>query len=144
MGYDPDVEQLGVKIYKDVAVAHDMLLTLGIDALLLRSGTTRSITQRVRQYIRAGAQDRRLALFLNNLTVDTPPAHIFLAVATTRTVGQYPLQQDLDSLEVRPPLRESFREFVHRKQENNSEGYTFAWLDESRFAGKKGATAGRI
>jgi uroporphyrinogen-III decarboxylase len=140
MCYDPDVEHLGVQIFRDVAAVHGMPLTLGIDALLLRSGTTRSITQRVRQYIRDGTQNGRLALFLNNLTVDTPPAHIFLAVAAARTLGRYPLQQDLDGLEVRAPLRESFREFVHHKQENNSEGYTFAWLDESRFAGMRGAT----
>ncbi len=144
MCYDPDVERLGVKVYKDVATAHDRLLTLGIDALLLRSGTARAITQRVRQYIRDGAQGGRLALFLNNLTVDTPPSHIFLAVAAARTLGQYPIQQHLDSLVVRVPRQESFGEFVHRKQENNSEGYTFAWLDKSRFSGKQNAIRGSI
>lgn len=128
---DPDVERIGVQAPKEVATKHSVPLILGINALLIRSGPIEAIIQRIKEYIAQGAPGGKLAIFLNSLPADTPPEHIHAAVAAIRTFGRYPLAKDMDALEVKIPPRESFAEFVRRKQQDNPEGYTFSWLDEA-------------
>lgn len=129
IGLDPDVEKVGADLYKEVAVKYDLPLVLGIDALLLNNGSVKAIIERVKRYIKAGAPEGRFAILLNNIPAHTPPKHIHTAVEAVRVYGSYPIASDLDSLKVKTPRRNSFQKFLEHKLVDNTQGYSFAWLE---------------
>lgn len=114
-GLDPDVQIIGPKLYADIAREHDVPLGLGIDARLIHDGPVEAIVERIKSYIRAAAPHGRLTIIINNVAGDTPPAHIHAAVAATHTYGQYPINDDLDSIPFEMPEFEPFSHFAHRQ-----------------------------
>jgi len=128
---DPDIERLGPKIFKDTAEEQGVNLDFGIDAKLIHSGPVEAIIERVKQYIRVGAPGGRFTMSLPCIPATTPAEHVHAAVAAVRAYGRYPLPEDMDGIKIEVPERESFGEFIRRKQGSNPEGYTFSWLKES-------------
>jgi hypothetical protein len=65
------------------------------------------------------ARDGRCAIYLNQIPADTPPEHVHAAVAACRTLGKYPIAENLDEIKVEIPERESFAEFLRRESSNS-------------------------
>lgn len=111
---DPDLSKVGPARVKAFAEKHDVYLTAGVDATLLKKGPVEAIIERIKQYIDTMARDGRCAIYLNQIPADTPPAHIHAAVAACHTLGKYPIAENLDEIQVRIPERESYADFLHR------------------------------
>ncbi len=88
-GQDPDVAQLGPELYRNFARQHDVPLILGIGAGFLALSAPAEIETRVKQYLDAGKQWGRLALYLCNVGADTPPENLMAAVNAVKTCGRY-------------------------------------------------------
>lgn len=86
-------------------------ITAGVNARLLRDGPIEKIVSTVKRFIDAFARDHELSIFLANLPMDTPPAHVHTAIAATHTYGRKPIVDNLDDIEFSIPERESFQEW---------------------------------
>ncbi len=113
MCVDPDVWRTGPEPYVDFAREKKMPLMLGLDTVLLQEGPIARIVERCRSYILAGSRADRLTMFLNDVSVNTPPEHIHGAIAAVRHFGKFPVEErPLDSFHM--PDVVSFAEFQRR------------------------------
>ncbi len=114
MCVDPDVARTGPEPYVDFAREKNMPIMLGLDTVLLQEGPVAAIAERLRRYILAGSKAGRLTMFLNDVSVNTPPEHIHAAIAAVRHFGKFPIEErPLASFH--PPDVVSFEEFQRRK-----------------------------
>ena len=86
-------------------------ITAGVNARLLRDGPMEKIVSTVKRFIDAFARDHELSIFLANLPMDTPAAHVHAAIAAAHTYGRKPIVDNLDEIEFSIPERESFQEW---------------------------------
>lgn len=116
---DPDVAITGPEPYAQFANSKKMFLMLGLDSMLLQEGPIDKIIDRCRNYILAGAKERRMFFFLNDISLHTPPEHVHAAIAAIRYFGQYPIEErPLESFKI--PIRESFEAFMEHYQKGVS------------------------
>jgi len=66
-----------------------VVLELGVGSAVLNKGTADEITNRIKDYIQKAAPGGQLILYLTNLSTDTPPANIKVAVNAIRQYGKY-------------------------------------------------------
>jgi len=88
-GQDPDVAALGPEFYKSYAEKHDVPLVLGVGASFMDSSTSEEIYQRVKHYVEVGKKKGRFALYLCNLSAETPKENVKAAIEAINTYGQY-------------------------------------------------------
>lgn len=107
---DPDVALTGPEPYARFAKSSNMFLMLGLDTMLLQEGPIDKIVERCREYVLTGAKESKLIIFLNDISMYTPPEHVHAAIEAIRHFGKYPLSElPPESFEV--PVRESFDSF---------------------------------
>ena len=80
------MEALGAALYKRYATQHGVPLILGIGAAFLASATPGDVAQRVRDYVRTGARGGRFALYLCNVSAQTPPENLRTAVDVAHSI----------------------------------------------------------
>jgi uroporphyrinogen-III decarboxylase len=116
MCLDPDVAQTGPEPYVEFARERNMPLMLGLDTILFQEGPIGNIVERCRRYVLAGVKAPRLAIFFNDISVNTPVEHVHAAIAAVRHFGKYPVvERPLESF--RMPEIESFDSFNRRCQQ---------------------------
>jgi hypothetical protein len=112
---DPDLYDVGPQRVKKYANAHNVSVTAGVDALLLKDGPVEAIVERIKLYLDNLARDGRCLIHLNQIPAETPPEHIHAAVAACHTYGRLPIPDNLDDIPFEVPQRESFAEFMQQK-----------------------------
>jgi hypothetical protein len=89
-------------------------MMIGIDMVLLQDGPIEKIIERCRRYVLAGTQAGRLAIFLNDVSVNTPPENLHAAIAAVRHFGKLPVEdRPLESF--RMPGFIPFASFLERR-----------------------------
>jgi uroporphyrinogen decarboxylase len=86
---DPDLERLGVGVFKEYASRHGLTLELGIGESLIARGPVSAIRSRIRGIIAGAAGGGRLVLYLASLSAETPPDHVRAAVDAVKEFGGY-------------------------------------------------------
>jgi uroporphyrinogen decarboxylase len=86
---DPDVERLGVGVFKEYASRHGLALELGIGESLIDRGPVSAIRSRIRDLIARAAGGGRLILYLASLSAGTPPDHVRAAIEAVKEFGGY-------------------------------------------------------
>lgn len=86
---DPDVERLGVGVFKEYATRHGLALELGIGESLVDRGPGSAIRSRIRDCIGQAAMGGRLILYLTSLSAGTPPDHVRTAIEAVKEFGVY-------------------------------------------------------
>jgi uroporphyrinogen-III decarboxylase len=113
MCLDPDVAKTGPEPYAEYARGKKMSLMLGLGTLLLQDGPLPRIAEQCRRYVLAGAKAERLVMFLNDVSIHTPPQNVHTAIAAVRHFGKLPIEErPPDSF--RDPEAESFESFMGR------------------------------
>jgi uroporphyrinogen-III decarboxylase len=107
---EPVIEYLAP--YKDKGVRMD--ISVGVNARLLRDGPVERIVAYIKRMIDLLGRDHNISFWLANIPADTPSEHIHAAVAAVHTYGRRPIAEDLDTVELHIPERESFREYVEK------------------------------
>ncbi|MAF34064.1 MAG: uroporphyrinogen decarboxylase family protein [Desulfobacterales bacterium] len=115
---DPDLFELGPKRIKAFAQKHNAYLTAGMDATVLKEGPIEVIVERIRNYIDGMARDGRCAVYLNQISADTPSEHIHAAVSACHAYGRFPIPESLDGVKFALPEPEHFTEFLLRRDES--------------------------
>lgn len=114
MCLDPDVNRTGPEPYVRFAREKKMPVMFGIDTVLLQEGPPGKIAERCRRYVLAGSRAERLAIFLNDVSVNTPPENLHAAVAAVRHFGKNPVEdRPLESFRV--PEVKSFAAFLAQR-----------------------------
>ena len=88
-GQDPDVAEIGPAVYRAYADERGVSLVLGIGAGFMDLSTPGEVTARVKYYIEVGGTKGRFALYLCNLSAQTPPENIKAAIDAIHTYGTY-------------------------------------------------------
>ena len=88
-GQDPDVAEIGPAVYRAYADKKGLPLLLGIGASFMDLSTPDEVAARVKHYIQAGGKNGRFALYLCNLSAQTPPENIRAAIDAVHTHGIY-------------------------------------------------------
>ena len=78
---DPDVTALGPAYYKQYADLTNMMITMGLDAALIRTGPMKAIEARAKKFIEQAARDGRFILYMNDIPYDTSPGHVHTVVS---------------------------------------------------------------
>lgn len=112
---DPDLYALGPERVKSYALQHDIPVTAGFDATLLRDGPIEAIVDRIKLYIDKIGRDGRCMIHLNQIAAETPPEHVHAAVTACHSYGRLPIESNLDDVTFEVARRESFSEFMVRK-----------------------------
>jgi uroporphyrinogen-III decarboxylase len=113
---DPDLYEVGPERVKAYAKQHNLFVTAGFDAALLKDGPVEAIVERIKLYIDKMARDGRCMIHLNQIPAETPPEHVHAAVAACHTYGRLPIPENLDDVSFEIPRRESFAEFMREKE----------------------------
>jgi len=92
MCVDPDVNRTGPEPYVQFAKERKIPIMIGMDTLLLQEGPIERIIERCRRYVLAGSQAGRLQIFLNDVSVNTPPGNLHAAIAAIRHFGKLPVE----------------------------------------------------
>jgi len=104
---DPDVAIVGPEPYAKFARERETTLMLGIDTMLMQEGPVDRIVERCRRYVLTGSKAGRLVIFFNDISVNTPPQNVHIAIAAIRHFGKYPIEdRSLESFripEIEPP-----------------------------------------
>ncbi len=96
-----------------------MPMMLGIDTVLLQEGPPEKIVERCRRYVLAGSRAERLTIFLNDVSVNTPPENMHAAIAAVRHFGKIPVaDRALESF--RMPEVVPFADFLERQGKGRS------------------------
>ena len=110
---DPDVAIVGPDPYAKFARERATTLMLGIDTILMQEGPVESIVDRCRRYVLAGSKTSRLVIFFNDISVNTSPRNVHVAIAAIRHFGKYPIEErPLESF--RMPEVDSPEAFIKR------------------------------
>jgi hypothetical protein len=88
-GQDPDVAEIGPAVYRAYADIKGLPLLLGIGAGFIDLSTPDEVAARVKHYIQAGGKDGCFALYLCNLSAQTPPENVKAAIEAVHTYGTY-------------------------------------------------------
>ena len=88
-GQDPDVAEIGPTPYRYYADNKGVPLILGIGAGFMDLSTSDQVAERVKHYIEVGGKDGRFALYLCNLSAQTPPENLKAAIDAVHTYGTY-------------------------------------------------------
>jgi hypothetical protein len=86
-GYDPDVYAAGPERFAVFAASRGAGVRLGIDSSLLTRGAPGEVVERAKQYARAVQGNVSPGIFLNEVTRETPSAHVHAAVNAVRRSG---------------------------------------------------------
>jgi uroporphyrinogen-III decarboxylase len=113
---DPDLYEVGPGRVKTFADKHNVSVTAGVDAILLKDGPVEAIVERIKIYLDQMARDGRCLIHLNQIPANTAPEHIHAAVAACHAYGRLPIPQNLDDIEFEIPQRESFAEFMEQRK----------------------------
>jgi uroporphyrinogen-III decarboxylase/putative sterol carrier protein len=92
----------------------------GVNARLLRDGPADKIIDTVKRYIETFGRDHDLTIFLANIPADTPSDHIHAAVAAVHQYGKLPISENLDKIELKIPKKESFKEWIKKKEKGST------------------------
>ncbi len=111
LALDPDIETVGLEVFRKYVDDNNMPLMFGIEATLVSEGPLERIVDRVKNYIRAGGEEGRLLLFLNEITKDTPPEHVHGAVQAAKLYGSYPFEPGQFERKFELAAVPSFQEF---------------------------------
>lgn len=112
---DPDLYEVGPERVKAYANEHNLFVTAGIDAALIQEGPVEAIVERVKLYIEKIGRDGRCMFHINQIPGETPSEHVHAAVAACHSYGCFPIPENLDTIQLEIPERESFSEFVDKK-----------------------------
>ena len=97
---DPDVAIVGPESYVKFASEKEATLMLGIDTMLMQEGPVERIVERCRRYVLAGSTSR-LVIFFNDISVNTAPRNVHVAIAAIRHFGKYPIEnRSLESFRI--------------------------------------------
>jgi uroporphyrinogen-III decarboxylase len=110
---DPDLYDLGPDRVKSYASQHNLPVTAGFDAALLKDGPIEAIVDRMRLYIDKIGRDGQCMIHLNQIAAETPPEHVHAAVAACHHYGRLPIPGEDVHFEI--PEKESFSEFVRKR-----------------------------
>lgn len=131
-GLDPDVEEIGVEWFNQIASERKVPLMLGLSTNLLQLGPIDDIVTRAACYLTEGLKnDTPVRLFLNNITPHTPSDNVHAAVAAVEYYGNPNIDKENTKFEL--PQKESFVNFVKEKRTQNTEGYLYDWIQKSIF-----------
>ena len=112
---DPDLYEIGPERVKGYALQHDVPVTAGFDATLLKDGPIEAIVERIKLYIDKIGRDGNCMIHLNQIAAETPPEHVHAAVSACHSYGRLPITENLDDVQCEITKREHFDEFLRRK-----------------------------
>jgi hypothetical protein len=96
------------------------------------AGNRDDIIKRVKEYVLIGKDGKTpFTFFFNNIAPHTPIENINAVIAAVKTYGAPGATADTTLV---LPETITFEEFLKNKMKNNTEGYTFNWLDKSEYA----------
>ncbi|CAB5125612.1 hypothetical protein D3OALGA1CA_2880 [Olavius algarvensis associated proteobacterium Delta 3] len=113
---DPDLYDLGPDRVKSYASQHNIPVTAGFDATLLKDGPIAAIVDRIKLFIDKMGRDGQCMIHLNHIAAETPPEHVHAAVAACHSYGRLPIVDNLEDIQLEMAKRESFSEFISRKE----------------------------
>jgi uroporphyrinogen decarboxylase len=88
----PDTLKINLREAKRMAFKEKRVLDTGVDAELIRFGSERSISLRVRNHLRAIAPKGGASLFGVMIPYDTPPERVKFFVDQAKRYGTYPIK----------------------------------------------------
>jgi len=90
------------------------VVTIGLNARLLRDGPVERIVDCVKRFVDAFARDTNFCIMFGNIPADTQADHVHAAVTAIHTYGHQPIADNLDEVRLQMPKRESFAEYVEK------------------------------
>lgn len=123
-------------IYHELALETGLPFNVYIPAVVIQSSTKEEIIE----YVRKVAKEMRPGVDKFTWIGMCPAAASSQQLKAVQAAGQAfsalpcPTAEEFDKIQVEvPEFEETFEEFCHRKARENTEGYTFNWLDQATF-----------
>ena len=88
-----------------------------LNGRFVRDSTPGQLVDKIRQWIGIMGRDGRLLFFIGSVPADTPPENIHTAVRAVRTLGRYPIAEELSSIEIDVPSFQTFDEWLKGQPE---------------------------
>ncbi len=88
-----------------------------LNGRFIRDSSPQQIVAKIREWIDILGRDGRVLFFIANVPADAPPVNIHTAIHAVRTLGRYPIAEDLSSIEIEPPPFQPFDEWLKGQPE---------------------------
>jgi uroporphyrinogen-III decarboxylase len=105
-----------------------------LNGRFVRDSTPDQIVDKVREWIDIMGRDGRLLFFIANVPADAPPVNIHTAIHAVRTLGRYPIAEDLSAIRVEPPAFQPFDEWLKGQPEADTIYKAREWKPDSTVA----------
>jgi uroporphyrinogen-III decarboxylase len=103
-----------------------------LNGRFMRDSTPSEIIAKVREWIDILGRDGGLILFIANVPADAPVENIHTAVHAVRTLGRYPIAEDLAAVKVEPPRFQPFDEWIQGQPEADTNNRSRQWRPEAK------------
>jgi uroporphyrinogen-III decarboxylase len=91
-----------------------------LNGRFVRDSAPEQIVDLVRKWIDIMGRDGRLLFFIGNVPADTPPVNVHTALHAVRTLGRYPIADDLSKVKVDVPKFRPFDEWLKGRPEEDT------------------------
>jgi uroporphyrinogen-III decarboxylase len=71
-----------------------------LNGRFMRDSAPEVIVEKIREWVGILGQGGRVLFFIGNVPADTPAINVHTAIAAVRTIGEYPMPDDLSAIEV--------------------------------------------
>jgi uroporphyrinogen-III decarboxylase len=98
----------------------------------IRDSTLEALVEKAREWIDIMGRDGGLLFFIANAPADTPPLNIHTLIHAVRTLGRYPIAEDLSAVQVAPSKFQPFDEWLKDQPEEEIILRAREWKPESK------------
>ena len=111
---------------------HKRPIMASLNGRFTRDSTPQQIVEKVREWIDIMGRDGGLLFMIGNIPADTPPINVHTIIQALKTLGQYPIVEDLDSIEVELPQFQPFDEWLKGQPEADTIFKAREWKPERK------------
>lgn len=90
-----------------------------LNGRFMRDSEPEQIIAKIAEWIDILGRDGRMLIFIGNVPADTPPLNVHTAIKAVRTLGKYPIANDLTKIKVSPPQFKPFDEWLKGQPEED-------------------------
>jgi len=72
---------------------------------------------KIREWIDIMGRDGALLIFIGNVPADTPPVNVHTSIHAVRTLGKYPIAENLSAIKIEPVQCQPFEQWLEGQPE---------------------------
>ena len=96
---------------------HKIPIMASLNGRFMRDSQPAEIVDKIREWIDIMGRDGALLVFIGNVPADTPPVNVHTSIHAVRTLGKYPIAENLSAIKIEPVQCQPFEQWLEGQPE---------------------------